>query len=95
MSWHPTPKRSLITAKRLTGGGAWVDCEYKDLKKGDVFKAFYQGEQIEPVSLAPVDRDDHVGVCVSDAFRNDAFDQGYTVEIDFGPLDEVMKLRAS
>ena len=100
MTWKPTPKSRLIIAHRLDPvSGAWTPCEYKDLKRGDIFKAFAGDSEIDAISFEAVDQKDWVALCWTDPvkamppFRDKK--EGYMIEVTTGPLAAMMKVLAS
>ncbi len=90
--WHPTQTDGLITARRLNSRtGEWEFCQYGDLKKGDVFKAYFGRRQINPLALSP-DYCNIVALCLADAVRDTFYrGYGYGVEIEVGSFDEITR----
>jgi hypothetical protein len=62
MAWCPTPKSLLIKARKLADNG-WVECEVKDLRPGDVFRAVFLDTYLNPLTHEP---DDDVVALVTD-----------------------------
>lgn len=64
MSWRPTPKSHLIKISRYDReAGDWGNCEFKDLRRGDLYAAFaLDGERLNPATLEPTGRPDLVAL---------------------------------
>lgn len=97
-TWRSTPPNELITAQRLDPvTGLWQRCTYQELRKGDIFKSFApDSTQCVPgSSFEEVESEDIVGVALTDAIKLDESiadkTQGYGLECECGPMNELLK----
>lgn len=91
MTWTPSPLDQLVTAERLDRAtGRWHHCLFEDLRNGDVFRTFFNGQQIDPREKTPV-AEDVVALACADAIK-DHDDCGFCVEVEVGPLPEILRM---
>ena len=86
--------RRILVARRLNAlKGSWEPCSYKDLRRGDVFKAFDGDTQVHPITLRKARQEDVVGFCHCDAV---CFADGdWRVDLSAGVLADVMRAVAN
>lgn len=101
MAWRSTPKQKLILAERFDRTtGTWSECQYRDLKRGDIFRSMWNGEKMSYLPEVPDDGvvgikiidDADVLLCTDDAIPNRYLGHGYCVEVISGPFDDILKM---
>ena len=99
----PTPERRRVRARRLNvETGVWEPCEYRDLRRGDIFRAFApDGMQLDPglvgeEGISAEEPDDSMAsLCLGDAMKDvRTRGEGYCVEVLTAPLGELLDKRA-
>lgn len=94
MSWKATPKARLISATKLDlTTGVFIACKMTDLRAGDVFKAYYEEQPVNPISREFLAEDNEAGVVHEDARKSDV--EGYFFECTWGPYPDVLKHAAN
>lgn len=76
-AWHETHNELKVDVKRLNHEtGEWEDCEFQDLRTGDIFRSYYDGVLVSVLTGCAA-TEDYVAFVESDPEKNIEAGHGY------------------
>lgn len=95
MAWRETPPERRVTAHVVCPQTLRVlkIVEYKDLRRGDLFRAYLDDKVIDTLTYEEPDDPNDVNICLTEPQRMEV--EGYGVEVYTGNVADVLHWAAT